>query len=125
MKKYILVGILIVTFLSLIGFVVRERQEVSMLSGDTMRVTASFYPLAEFALRVGGDLVSVQNLTPAGSEPHDFDPSPRDVADLHGSTLFIYNGSGLEPWVSRVLPDLEKIGNSDCEHNRRSAALRV
>lgn len=33
MKKYILVGILIVTFLSLIGFVVRERQEVSMLSG--------------------------------------------------------------------------------------------
>jgi hypothetical protein len=30
---------------------------------------ASFYPLAEAAERVGGDLVSVTNLTPPGVEP--------------------------------------------------------
>lgn len=75
-------------------------------SFGALRVAASFYPLAEFTQRVGGDLVSVQNLTPAGSEPHDFDPSPRDIADLHTSNLFVYNGGGLEPWVERVLPDL-------------------
>ncbi len=107
MKRYVSIGILIIAILALTGFAAQRRQEKFMLS-DALQVTASFYPLAHFASQVGGDLVSVANLTPAGSEPHDFDPSPRDVANLHQSKVFIYNGGGLEPWVPRVLADLEQ-----------------
>ncbi len=109
MKRYVSISILIVAVLALTGFVAQRRQEKSAPS-DALQVTASFYPLAHFAQQVGGDLVSVQNMTPTGSEPHDFDPSPRDVATLYQSKVFIYNGGGLEPWASRVLPDLEKTG---------------
>jgi zinc transport system substrate-binding protein len=71
-----------------------------------IQVTASFYPLAEFARQVGGDKVSVTNITPAGAEPHDFEPSPKDIVKLHQSKVFIFSGSGFEPWSARVLPTL-------------------
>lgn len=113
MKKHIFTGIVIVSLCILVGVrVVQQRQLVHQSSSATsLRVVASFYPLAEFAKHVGGNLVSVTNLTPAGSEPHDFDPSPRDIATLQNANVFIYNGVGLEPWVNRVLSDLRNNGS--------------
>jgi zinc transport system substrate-binding protein len=42
---------------------------------DKVRVVASFYPIFEFAKRVGGDRVEATSLIPVGTEPHDFDPT--------------------------------------------------
>lgn len=109
MKQYPFIGILILLVLALIGFAVRQESSAPSSDGK-VAVAASFYSLAEFAQHVGGDLVAVTNLTSAGGEPHDFDPSARDVATLHTSKVFVYNGGGLEPWVDRVLPDLERSG---------------
>lgn len=108
LKQYLSIGLLIVAVLGIILVASRQRSTTPPTSDVSVRITASFYPLAEFAKQVGGNLVSVTNLTPAGSEPHDFDPSPKDVAHLYASRLFIYNGAGLEPWVGRVIPDLQK-----------------
>lgn len=108
MKHYVPIGVLALIVLGLIGFAVWQQDGLVSSSDGALRVTTSFYPLAEFAKKVGGDLVTVTNSTPAGSEPHDFDPSPQNVALLHTSNVFIYNGAGLEPWVPRVLPDLQK-----------------
>lgn len=68
----------------------------------TLSVVTSFYPLFAFAQRVGGDRVRVRMLVPAGGEPHDFEPTPADVAALRAARIFIYNGAGLEPWVERL-----------------------
>jgi zinc transport system substrate-binding protein len=43
-------------------------------------VVASFYPLYDFARQVAGDRAEAVSLVPAGVEPHDWEPSPRDVA---------------------------------------------
>lgn len=72
----------------------------------TIAVVATFYPLYEFAQRVGGDRVTVRVLVPAGVEPHDFEPTPRDVTLLTDARLVIYNGAGFEPWLEKMLPDL-------------------
>ena len=66
-----------------------------------INIVASFYPLAYIATTVGGDLVSVNDLVPAGTEPHDFDPSPRQLVDIGHSDLFLYNGAGFEPWIKK------------------------
>lgn len=76
----------------------------------TLSIVASFYPLAEFAERVGGEKVTVVNLTPAGIEPHDFEPTPQDLVRIRNAQVFIYNGAGFEPWVEKVLPDIEEGG---------------
>jgi len=73
---------------------------------DRIAVTASFYPLYEFARQVGGDRVTVRNLVPAGAEPHDYELTPRDVIAVNAARVLIYNGAGLEPWVQKLLPQV-------------------
>ncbi|HEY3247826.1 MAG TPA: zinc ABC transporter substrate-binding protein [bacterium] len=73
---------------------------------NTLAVIATFYPLYEFAQRVGGDRVAVRVLIPAGVEPHDFEPTPRDVAGVAGVRVLIYNGAGFEPWLEKLLPEV-------------------
>lgn len=72
-------------------------------------VAASFYPLADFARQVGGDRVQVTNLTPVGTEPHDYDPSPQDIVKIEQAKVFIYTGAGFEPWAEKVVPELGDI----------------
>jgi zinc transport system substrate-binding protein len=69
---------------------------------QTLTVSTSFYPAAFLAQSVGGKHVRVVQLTPAGIEPHDFEPSARDIAGIEASAVFIYNGIGVDAWADRV-----------------------
>jgi zinc transport system substrate-binding protein len=91
-------------------YLVLHGSNTSGKSSQGLPVTASIYPLGEFARAVGGGAANVQVLVPPGTEPHDFDPTPRDIADLHRSRLLIYNGGGLEPWAERLRGELESDG---------------
>jgi zinc transport system substrate-binding protein len=62
-------------------------------------VAAAFYPLAWAAERVGGEAVSVRNLTPAGAEPHDVELSARDVERIRSADVVLYLGAGFQPAV--------------------------
>lgn len=72
-----------------------------------VRVVASFYPMADFAQKVGGDHVEVENLVPAGTEPHEWEPSPKDMAKIQESQVFVYNGAGMEGWVADALDSID------------------
>ncbi|MDQ7827502.1 MAG: zinc ABC transporter substrate-binding protein [Armatimonadota bacterium] len=74
--------------------------------GGGVPVTASFDTLAEFARRVGGNRIDVTTLVPPGAEPHDYEPSPQQLARVSRTRLLIYNGAGFEPWVDRLRRDL-------------------
>jgi ABC-type Zn uptake system ZnuABC Zn-binding protein ZnuA len=56
--------------------------------------TESF--LADIAQNVAGDRFTVQTLIPRGTDPHSFEPTPRDVASVAGADLVVINGGGLE-----------------------------
>ncbi len=66
------------------------------------RVLAAFYPLHEAARRVGGDLVSLTNLTPAGAEPHDLELSSRQVDRIEDADVVLYLGGGFQPALEKV-----------------------
>ena len=70
-------------------------------------VVASFYPLAEAASQVGGDLVSVQNLTPPGVEPHDLELAPDDIEAIATADVIVYLGGGFQPAVEDALAEAE------------------
>lgn len=67
-------------------------------SGEALTVQASFYPLQYVTERVGGDLVAVESLTPAGTEPHDLELSPAAVDGLRIADAVVYL-SGFQPAV--------------------------
>ncbi|HSK15827.1 MAG TPA: metal ABC transporter substrate-binding protein [Gaiellaceae bacterium] len=76
--------------------------EASADGGGT-EVVAGFYPLAFAAEEIGGDAVSVTNLTPAGAEPHDVELSVRDVETVRGADLVLYLGEGFQPALESAL----------------------
>lgn len=69
-------------------------------------VVASFYPIYFFASEIGGDKVDVKNITPPGTEPHDYELTPRDIANIYDSKLLVLNGGQLEPWADTVTAQL-------------------
>jgi zinc transport system substrate-binding protein len=75
--------------------------------GDQATVTASFYPLADLAERIGGDCVVVTNLTPPGVEPHDLELTPDSVEAIASADLVLYLGEGFQPAVQDAIGDAE------------------
>lgn len=76
-------------------------------SEKKLNVMASFYPMYDFATKVGGDKVEVTNMVPAGTEPHDWEPAATDVKNLEEADVFIYNGAGMEHWTEDVMGALD------------------
>ena len=72
-----------------------------------LKVMASFYTMYDFAKKIGKDKIEVTNMVPAGTEPHDWEPSTKDLIELEKSDVFIYNGAGMEQWVDDVLESLD------------------
>src|SRR3989338_1946516 len=71
LKKNWPVLILVLFVVSIVTWVLTApSQKQSTNSADQkLRVVASFYPIAEFARHVGGDLVNVETITPIGADP--------------------------------------------------------
>lgn len=74
-------------------------------------IYTSFYPVYEFTKRIVGDKYKVENLTPAGVEPHDFEISARQVANLYDCKALFINGLNLEHWYGSIS---NKINNKTC-----------
>ena len=66
------------------------------------QVITSFYPLYFFASQIAGDKATIFNVTPAGSEPHDYEPTAQDMARIEDGQLLILNGGQLEPWGEKL-----------------------
>ncbi|MBI5676346.1 MAG: zinc ABC transporter substrate-binding protein [Nitrospirae bacterium] len=79
-------------------------------ASDKLKVAASFYPLAHFAEQVGGEKVDITKIIPGNAEPHEYEPTAKDMVKIQTSRVFIFNGAGLEPWAERILGDLKKKG---------------
>lgn len=69
-------------------------------------VAASVYPLEEIVARVGGDKVTVLNLTPAGGAAHDVELSARTLDELSGAAAIFYLGDDFQPAVEDAVAGL-------------------
>src|SRR6266480_1625675 len=105
MKKIVRI-ILIVILILIVGFFANKNKNLAN-SSNKLQVTASFYPMYYFSSVIGGDKATVQNITPAGAEPHDYDPSTRDIANIQNSKLLVLNGGSLEAWGNKIKDNLQ------------------
>lgn len=72
-------------------------------SGDTsLRIFASFYPIYDFVEKIGKDKVDVSVIVPNGVEPHDFEPTSKQVVELQDADLIFINGAGFESWINGI-----------------------
>ena len=77
-------------------------------SGEKLQVAVSFDAVGEFVKAVGKDKVTVKTIIPAGTEPHEFEPTTKSLKDMAGAKVFVYNGLGMESWKDKAV---EAAGN--------------
>ncbi|WP_213454022.1 metal ABC transporter substrate-binding protein [Rhizomonospora bruguierae] len=87
------------------------------VTGDRVAVITAFYPLQFVTERVGGDAVSVDNLTKPGAEPHDLELSPKQVAQVTDADLAVYL-KGFQPAVD------DAVGQRDAGKNLDVASVQ-
>lgn len=75
---------------------------------EKIKVVATFYPMYDFAKEVVGDDGEVSLLIPAGTEPHDYEPSAKDMAAISDADVLVYNLDEFETWMDNVKDNLNK-----------------
>ncbi|MCM8749616.1 metal ABC transporter substrate-binding protein [Thermomicrobiaceae bacterium CFH 74404] len=68
-----------------------------------IRVVVSLPVFVSLAEAVGGDRVQVSSIVPAGTDPHTYQPTPRDAQALADAKVIFVNGLGLEEWLSDLI----------------------
>ncbi|GAB6158411.1 metal ABC transporter substrate-binding protein [Desulfotomaculum varum] len=107
MKRFVLFATLVYFAALLLGGCgMAARPTVS--NPGKLKVYTGIYPLYDFARQIGGDRLIVKNIVPAGAEPHDWEPSPQDVAEISRADVLILSGSGVEPWGDKVLSVIDQ-----------------
>jgi zinc transport system substrate-binding protein len=98
-----LAAIVIVIPLAMMATVYTGRPAQQASSGQhELTIVASFYPLYEFASHIAGNKAQVSSLVPAGIDPHDWEPSPRDVVTAHDADMLVINGAGFDNWAASI-----------------------
>ncbi|MEG2544828.1 MAG: zinc ABC transporter substrate-binding protein [Longicatena sp.] len=77
-------------------------------SSSKLPVYTSFYPMYDFATKIGGSKVQVTDITASTIEPHSYKPESEIIPKLQKSSLFVYNSAISEPWVATVLKDIDQ-----------------
>lgn len=74
---------------------------------DKLSVYTTVYPLTYFTEQIGGDLVEVESIYPAGSNEHTYEPTQQDMISLAEADLVFYIGMGLEGFIDKAQTTLK------------------
>jgi zinc transport system substrate-binding protein len=103
LDKRIVIGVAVAAAIAVIvPLAVIASTPAETVDDSKVRVVASFFPLYDFARQVGGDRAEVTSMVPSGVEPHDWEPTIRQISDANSADLFIYNGAGFESWAQDI-----------------------
>jgi len=70
---------------------------------DQLKAFVSITPQQYFVQKIGGNLVDVSVLVPAGADPHTYEPKPRQMAELAKSAVYFAVGIDFEKaWMKRI-----------------------
>lgn len=108
-------GIMSILLLLLISACGKEDQNVEKDPNEKIQVIATYSIVYDIVKNVGGDRVEIHTLAPVGSNPHEYDPLPKDVQLTTDADAVFYNGLNLEAgnsWFEKLLLTANK-GEND------------
>src|SRR3989339_561547 len=107
-KKIYKIMMIVTLTLLVVGFgifVIKSKNNQivgSVKQNKQLQMTTSFYPLYYFATQITKEKADVHNITPAGAEPHAYEPTSRDITKIENSQILIINGNDFEAWAKNI-----------------------
>ena len=102
-KMAIIAIVVIIPLSSIVVYGTNSDQQITNIDNSKLQVISSFNSLHEFSQIVGQEKIDAVLLVPVGVEPHDWEPTIKDVQIMQKSDLIIINGMGFENWVDNLI----------------------
>jgi len=88
-------------------------QHASRPDNTSVDIVASTDVWGSVASAVAGEYASVKSIeSGASADPHSFEATPADVAEISDASLLVYNGGGYDHWVDDVIaadPEIDAV----------------
>ncbi len=83
---------------------INESEDQRQISSNNtnLKIFSSFYPIYDFVKKIGKDRADVSTIVPAGIEPHDFEPTAKQIIELQKADVIFINGAGFESWINKM-----------------------
>lgn len=119
MKKFKIVLISLVSVLGIfaLGACGKGEEAKKEDKNEKLQVVATNSILADMTEQVGKDKVDIHSIVPRGTDPHEFEPLPEDIAKATDADVIFYNGLNLETggdgWFMKLMKTSKKEENKD------------
>ena len=95
----------------------------SVTTDGPYTVATSFYPITWLTEKIGGEYVTVTSLTPPNVEPHEYELSPKEVAELEKTQAVIY-ASGFQPALDKAIEEADVKNVLDLSKDLRLLSMK-
>lgn len=79
-------------------------------SSDRPTVVVTYSVLGDVVSQLVGDAADVQVMIPNGTDPHEFEPSAKDVETMNNAVLIVANGANLEEQLDHIIDEAQRSG---------------
>jgi len=98
LKKYLLTAGLLISVFAGACSVQQVDEGVS-----PFKIVATTTIVGDIVSQVGGDFIDLEVLLPTGSDPHSFQPAPKDLVAVAEADIVFANGAGLEEFLQPLI----------------------
>lgn len=112
--KLVLISLLAV---GILGGCAQSNQKDQAKEDQELKIVATNSILADMVETVGQEHVKVHSIVPVGTDPHEYEPLPEDIAKATESDIIFYNGLNLETggngWFLKLMETSHKESEKD------------
>lgn len=74
---------------------------------DRLKVTATVFAEYDFLRQIAGDRIDLHMLMLPGADLHSYDPTPKDIASVQTSDLFVTIGGESDAWAEKITDSVD------------------
>lgn len=79
-----------------------QSQQGTAQASYTIKTAEADYVAYSLAEQVLKDIAEIKMIIPPGSQPHGFEPLPKDIAEIEKAQFLFYINDRLEPWAKKL-----------------------
>lgn len=106
MAKAILVAMCSLILIACHSQQVDVKQSTGSQQSQKLSVVTTFYPVYYMTKTIAGEHANVSMLIQGGVEPHDYEPSAKNIAEIDHADLFVYSSEHMETWAKKIEDNL-------------------